>query len=240
MRAWNTTWNSRSPSSSRDVRRCRRARSHRRLRRLPRSCTGDRRERLRAIPFAAALGIAQAGHDARGGGRAGFGHLRMIIYIMLNEERSTMRPHWPIRREHDGDQRRRCQPTRAPSSAPCFADQPMRPQARQRQHQRSRQRDQIETQSHGRSQLRAPSRRSRPSTSPALRRTASHNPCSCRDASAPCACAPAALRRARAPCQMRMRRMRLAAQAIGHEQVDAVEQLDHLVGNLTEVRRVTD
>ena len=44
MRAWNTTWNSRSPSSSRRCR-GRRARSRRRLRRPPRSCTGRSSQR---------------------------------------------------------------------------------------------------------------------------------------------------------------------------------------------------
>jgi hypothetical protein len=40
--------------------------------------------------------------------------------------------------------------------------------------------------------------------------------------------------------QMRMGRMRLAPQAIGHQDVDAVEQVHHVIGNLAEVCRITN
>lgn len=40
--------------------------------------------------------------------------------------------------------------------------------------------------------------------------------------------------------EMRMRRMRLPPQAIDDQNVDLVEQVDHLAGNLAEVRSVTD
>ncbi len=43
----------------------------------------DRPEILRDIPFAAALRIAEAGHDAKEAVEF-VGHVRMIIYIMLN------------------------------------------------------------------------------------------------------------------------------------------------------------
>jgi hypothetical protein len=40
--------------------------------------------------------------------------------------------------------------------------------------------------------------------------------------------------------QAGMSRMRLAAQAVGHKDVDTVEQAQHFLGNFTEIRRISD